>query len=71
MMMPFPVSFLFAFHINRKIKDDMANPSDIATGTPTQAISAPLDRSYDPVLLLMLVAIMLLSSAVLVYAARH
>jgi hypothetical protein len=71
--MIFPsLSFPFTLNVNRDpSKDDKNQPKAPDIVMPPSAVSARLYSSYDPVLLLLLMAVVMLSGAALVYAARH
>jgi hypothetical protein len=71
-MIPFSFSAPITLNLNRKPEsEETPEPEVVPSTSQAAAIPAQLVFTFDPALLLMLVAIVMLSSAVLVYASRH
>jgi len=73
-MFPLPsLTFPLTVNVNRQPKDDRNQPPTPGVAPPVlqPAISSQMSYAFDPALILMLIAIVMLSSAVVVYAARH
>jgi hypothetical protein len=68
-MIPFSFSAPITLNLNRK--PESKEPEIVPSESQTAAIPAQLAFTFDPALVLMLIAIVMLSSAVLVYASRH
>ena len=70
-MIPFSFSAPITLNLNRKPESKEPEPEIVPSDSQAAAIPAQLVFTFDPALVLMLVAIVMLSSAVLVYASRH
>jgi hypothetical protein len=70
-MIPFSFSAPITLNLNRKPESKEPSEPELAPSESHAAAIAQLVFTFDPALVLMLVAIVMLSSAVLVYASRH
>jgi hypothetical protein len=71
-MIPFSFSAPITLNLNRKPESKGSREPEIEpTASHAAAIPTQFVLTFDPALVLMLVAIVMLSGAVLVYASRH